>query len=48
MRNLTLKERAIVVGALLTFLLGAGHRYHKANSAAAQAVASPQTRDAKG
>ena len=48
MRNLTFTERAIVVGAVFTLLLGAGLRYHRAHSAAAESVVHTQRSDAKG
>ena len=35
MRNLTYRERAIIVGVMLTFIVGAGHRYWKAKRGAA-------------
>jgi hypothetical protein len=47
MRNLTFKERAIVVGAILTLLLGAGHRYHRAQTAGSEALAITEASDAK-
>lgn len=48
MRNLTITERAIVVGVVLTMLLGAGVRYHRASSAASDAAARPSPIDAEG
>ena len=34
MRNLTFRERAILVGAMLIFLVGAAHRYWRGKSLA--------------
>ncbi len=47
MRNLTVKERAIVIGVLVTLLLGAGHKYYRARAAAA-ATAVPTEGDYDG
>ncbi len=49
MRNLTVRERAILVAAMVTFLVGAGHRYWKAKSASpAAAGGDPDRVHAKG
>ena len=42
MRNLTVRERIIIVGAILVFVVGAGHRYYSAKSAAADAISSSE------
>jgi hypothetical protein len=35
MQNFTVRERAILVAVIMSFLIGAGHRLWKANSGAA-------------
>lgn len=48
MRNLTFTERVLVVGAMLTLLIGAGLRYHRTHAAAAESLAQSPARDAEG
>jgi hypothetical protein len=45
MQNLTVRERAILVAAMLVFLVGAGHRYWKAKVSTVSSL--QQTNDAK-
>ena len=43
MRNLTLRERAIVIAVILTFIIGAAHRYWNAKARAADAAQPAET-----